>query len=130
MERPIISRLFNRRLARGLPHYLSGSYELKDVINHVQGTNKGNSRLLSGLDEQFHVYSAVWTPEQIDVSVDGERYFTFAKEPGGDAVWPFDKPQYLILNLAIGGSWGGQKGIDDSALPTRFVIDYVRIYRL
>jgi beta-glucanase (GH16 family) len=100
------------------------------AYNHVQGTNKGNSRLISGPDEQFHVYSAVWTPEQIDVSVDGERYFTFAKEPGGDAVWPFDKPQYLILNLAIGGSWGGQKGIDDSALPTRFVIDYVRIYRL
>jgi hypothetical protein len=46
-----------------------------------------------------------------------------------DAVWPFDKPQYLILNLAIGGSWGGQQGVDDSAFPTRFLIDYVRVYR-
>jgi beta-glucanase (GH16 family) len=75
------------------------------------------------------VYSAVWTSGQIDAFVDGQRYFTFAREPGGDAVWPFDKPQYLILNLAIGGSWGGQKGIDDSAFPARFVLDYVRIYR-
>jgi beta-glucanase (GH16 family) len=99
------------------------------AYNHVQGTNKGNSRLISGPDEEFHVYSAVWTPAQIEFLVDDQRYFTFAKEPGGDAVWPYDKPQYLILNLAIGGSWGGQKGIDDAAFPTRFVIDYVRIYR-
>jgi beta-glucanase (GH16 family) len=99
------------------------------AYNHVQGTNKGNTRLISGPDEGFHVYSTVWTPGQIEVFVDGQRYFTFAKEPGGDAVWPFDKPQYLILNLAIGGSWGGQQGIDDSAFPTRFVIDYVRVYR-
>jgi hypothetical protein len=61
--------------------------------------------------------------------VDDQRYFTFARD-GGDAVWPFDKPQYLILNLAIGGSWGGQQGIDDSAFPAQFVIDYVRVYRL
>lgn len=99
------------------------------AYNHVQGTNKGNSLLISQPDEQFHVYGAVWTPNGIDVLVDGQRYFTFAKEPGGDAVWPFDKPQYLILNLAIGGSWGGQQGIDELAFPTRFLIDYVRVYR-
>jgi beta-glucanase (GH16 family) len=100
------------------------------AYNHVQGTNKGNSRLVPGVDEDFHVYSAIWSPAQIDFLVDGQRYFTFAKEPGGDAVWPFDKPQYLILNLAIGGSWGGQQGIDEAAFPTRFLIDYVRIYRV
>ena len=99
------------------------------AYNHVQRTNKGNSLLVARPDEEFHVYEAVWTPTQIDVLVDGQRYFTFAKESGGEAVWPFDKPQYLILNLAIGGSWGGQQGIDDSALPTRFVIDYVKVYR-
>jgi hypothetical protein len=43
--------------------------------------------------------------------------------------WPFDKPQYLILNLAIGGDWGGRKGIDDATFPRRFEIDYVRIYQ-
>ena len=99
------------------------------AYNHVQGTNKGNNLLVSRPDEEFHVYSAAWTPGQIEFFVDGARYFTFAKEPGGDAVWPFDKPQYLILNLAIGGSWGGQQGIDESAFPTQFVIDYVRVYR-
>jgi hypothetical protein len=63
------------------------------------------------------------------VLADGQRYFTFPKEQGGDAVWPFDKPHYLILNLAIGGTWGGQQGIDDSVFPARFAIDYVRVYR-
>ena len=89
------------------------------AYNHVQGTNKGNNRLTPVPDEEFHVYSTVWTAGRIDVLVDGERYFTFDKEPGGEAVWPFDKPHYLILNLAIGGNWGGQKGIDDAAFPAR-----------
>jgi beta-glucanase (GH16 family) len=99
------------------------------AYNHVQGTNKGNNRLVTAPDDEFHVYSAVWTAGQIEVSVDGQKFFTFAKEPGGEAVWPFDKPHYLILNLAVGGSWGGQKGIDDGAFPTRFLVDYVRVFR-
>jgi beta-glucanase (GH16 family) len=97
------------------------------AYNHVQGTNKGNNVMVSAPDGGFHVYSAVWTPEQITMSVDNQPYFTFAKEPGGSAVWPFDQPHYLILNLAIGGNWGGQKGIDDAAFPARFEIDYVRV---
>lgn len=99
------------------------------AYNHVRRTNKGNSIVVPRPDEEFHVYSVVWTPDAIEASVDGQRYFTFAKESGGDAVWPFDKPQYLILNLAIGGNWGGQQGIDDGAFPTRYVIDYVRVFR-
>ena len=97
------------------------------AYNHVQRTNKGNDVLALAPDEGFHVYSAMWTPDRISMSVDGRGYFTFPREAGGDAVWPFDKHQYLILNLAIGGSWGGQKGIDDGAFPARFEIDYVRI---
>jgi beta-glucanase (GH16 family) len=98
------------------------------AYNHVQGTNKGNSIPIGGADEDFHVYEARWTPQQISMAVDGQRYFAFEKESGGTAVWPFDAPQYLILNLAIGGTWGGQQGIDDSAFPARFLIDYVRVY--
>jgi beta-glucanase (GH16 family) len=98
------------------------------AYNHVRRTNKGNSVLVAKPDQAFHVYSVAWTATEIQMFVDGQKYFTFAKEAGGDAVWPFDKPQYLILNLAIGGSWGGQKGIDDAAFPAQYVIDYVRVY--
>ena len=99
------------------------------AYNHVQGTNKGNAVTVPGADDGFHVYEALWTPQQISMSVDGQRYFTFERESGGAAVWPFDEPQYLILNLAIGGTWGGRQGIDESAFPARFLIDYVRVYR-
>ena len=43
--------------------------------------------------------------------------------------WPFDVPFHLILNLAVGGTWGGAKGIDDEAFPQRMLIDYVRYYQ-
>ena len=61
--------------------------------------------------------------------VDKTKYFTFTNEGKGNDAWPYDKPQYLILNLAIGGAWGGQKGIDDSIFPQRMYIDYVRVYQ-
>ena len=99
------------------------------AYNHVQRTNKGSSLVVARADEEFHVYELVWSPTQIEMLVDGQRYFTFAKEPGGESVWPFDKPQYLLLNLAIGGTWGGQQGIDDSAFPARYAVDYVRVYQ-
>jgi beta-glucanase (GH16 family) len=99
------------------------------AYNHVQGTSKGNNVMVSRPDEDFHVYEAVWTESSIEMKVDGRSYFTFTKEAGGDPVWPFDKPQYLILNLAIGGSWGGQQGIDDAAFPARYEIDYVRVHK-
>ena len=100
------------------------------AYNHVRRTQKCNSMLVPRAHEAFHVYSADWTPEGIDFFVDGQRYFTFRKEAGGAEVWPFDSPQYLILNLAIGGNWGGQQGIDDGIFPARYEIDYVRVYRL
>jgi len=43
--------------------------------------------------------------------------------------WPFDKPQYLLLNIAVGGSWGGNQGVDDSIFPATMEIDYVRVYQ-
>ena len=100
-----------------------------EAFNHVKKTNKGNSILVEKPWEEFHVYSVDWRPDTIHFFVDDQKYFTYAKpENATDAEWPFDKPHYLILNLAIGGGWGGQQGIDDSKFPHEFVIDYVRVY--
>jgi beta-glucanase (GH16 family) len=52
-------------------------------------------------------------------NVDGSKYFTFRNEGTGGRAWPFDRPMYLLVNLAIGGSWGGQKGVDDALFPHR-----------
>jgi beta-glucanase (GH16 family) len=99
------------------------------AYNHTQGTHKNATITLAAPWADFHVYALEWYPDRVDAFVDGQKYFTFPNEGTGSRTWPFDKPQFLILNLAIGGTWGGQKGIDDSAFPHRYLIDYVRIYR-
>ena len=100
-----------------------------EAYNHVKKTAKGDSIKIPDAEDAFHVYAVEWNPEQMDFFVDGKRYFTFKNEQTGAAAWPFDQNQYLILNLAIGGSWGGNKGIDDSIFPQRYYIDYVRVYQ-
>ena len=77
----------------------------------------------------WHVYAIEWFTDRIDVYVDTTKYFTYTNDGGGNASWPFDKDQYLLLNLAIGGSWGGQHGVDASIFPARYYVDYVRYYR-
>jgi len=76
----------------------------------------------------FHVYAIEWSADQIKFFYDDRVYHTFAvKDADGPGGNPFRKPMYLILNLALGGDWGG--AIDDSKLPARFLIDYVRVYQ-
>jgi beta-glucanase (GH16 family) len=76
----------------------------------------------------FHIYSIEWNAEFIHFTFDGNRYHSFrikkATTPNGN---PFHKPHYLILNLALGGTWGGN--IDNSIFPIRYLIDYVRVYQ-
>ncbi len=54
---------------------------------------------------------------------------TFKNEGTGPHAWPFDKAFYLKLNIAVGGGWGGQKGIDNTIFPQQMLIDYVRVYQ-
>lgn len=77
----------------------------------------------------FHVYAIEWREDKIEGFVDDAKYFSFANENKGWQTWPFDKPFYLVLNLAIGGDWGGAQGVDDSIFPQRLIIDYVRVYQ-
>jgi beta-glucanase (GH16 family) len=97
--------------------------------NHVRGTQRTARTRLAG-DAGFHVYATEWTADRIETSVDGRVYFSFQREPeGGRAAWPFDAPQHLLLNVAVGGNRGGHRGVDDATLPFRFLVDYVRVYQ-
>ena len=99
------------------------------AYNHAIGTNKGDKITVEAPYDNFYVYSIEWTPEYIEFFVDGKQYFRFENEHKGNAEWPFDKPFYLILNAAYGGSWGGRQGVDDTILPQQYYIDYVRVYQ-
>jgi beta-glucanase (GH16 family) len=77
----------------------------------------------------FHVYAVEWRADRLDFFCDGEKYFTYRKDSRYPDYWRFDRPFYVLLNLAIGGNWGGAQGIDDSIFPLTYLIDYVRYYQ-
>ncbi|MEZ0538786.1 glycoside hydrolase family 16 protein [Fibrella arboris] len=102
-----------------------------EAYNHVRKTEKGKHTSVPTASTEFHVYSIDWTAEQIDFAVDGQVYNSVTKAALGktEAQWPFDQPFYLIMNIAVGGGWGGQKGVDETIWPRRMEVDYVRIYQ-
>lgn len=97
--------------------------------NHMIGTQVGEKMTLPDPENQFHVYALEWYPDRLEVFIDDQLYFTYLNEGEGWRYWPFDKPFHLILNTAVGGTWGGRQGVDDSVFPQEFVIDYVRVYQ-
>jgi beta-glucanase (GH16 family) len=87
-----------------------------------------SSAALSDACTNFHNYQLTWTPEKISIGVDDRIYFNYINPKNGDLqAWPFDKPQYLLLNIAIGGDLGGK--VDDNIFPVEFQIEHVRIYK-
>lgn len=82
--------------------------------------------------QNFHVWVMDWTPEFIRIYLDGEllNEIDLSKTINGkigDYANPFHAPQYILLNLAIGGINGG-KPVHD-AFPMRYEVDYVRVYK-
>jgi beta-glucanase (GH16 family) len=76
----------------------------------------------------FHIYAIEWFPDRVDFFFDDTKYHTFPIDNAGIGEDnPFRKPHYLLINLALGGSWGGE--IDESILPQKYLIDYVRVYQ-
>lgn len=98
-------------------------------FNHTRGNGRGARTSVPDAEKAFHIYALEWTPQRMDFFVDERKYFTLENDGTGVDSWPFNAPQYLILNLAIGGSWGGEKGVDDSIFPQYLTVDYVRVYQ-
>jgi licheninase len=99
------------------------------AFNHAKGTQRGAQKTIPTSCTAFHSYQLDWRPDTITIGVDGTAYMRVANDqPGGAQAWPFTRPYELILNLAVGGDWGGQKGIDDTAFPQRMEVDYVRYW--
>ncbi|HAH57368.1 MAG: glycoside hydrolase family 16 protein [Lentimicrobiaceae bacterium] len=112
------------------PGVVHGTVHTK-AYNHKIGTQVGDTILIPGFDKQFHVYAIAWDAEKIDFFVNDQKYFTFKNDHKGDfASWPFDQAFHLILNIAIGGDWGGVKGIDPNLEQAIMVVDYVRVYEI
>jgi len=75
----------------------------------------------------FHDYQLTWTRDEIQIGVDGVNYYRAPRFAGGYSAWPFDFPQYLLLNIAIGGTLGGT--VDNTIFPVTLEVDYVRVFQ-
>jgi beta-glucanase (GH16 family) len=110
------------------PYVILGTVHTQ-AYNHTIGTQKGASTTERTCYSDFHVYALEWDATEIRIYLDELLYFTFKNEGTGFGVWPFDKRFHLLLNVAVGGNWGGQQGVDDSVFPRQMIVDYVRVYQ-
>ncbi|MBK7379876.1 MAG: glycoside hydrolase family 16 protein [Ignavibacteriales bacterium] len=110
------------------PNVIHGSIHTL-AYNHTIGTQKTALLTIPTAITSFHKYAIEWFEDHIDFFIDDTMYFTFTNENKGWQYWPFDKRFHLILNLAVGGNWGGAEGIDVAAFPAQMEVDYVRVYK-
>lgn len=84
-----------------------------------------------GVMEEFHDYLMEWTPDYVEYYVDGKSMCRFNRsddpEDQTETAWPFDQPFYLILNIAVGGSMGGE--VVEAELPFIMEIEHVWVYQ-
>lgn len=116
-------------------------YEINDTtgsgMNHAtchtrayyfkQGNQIGSEIEIDSMNTMFHTYAVEWSPTKIEGFVDGVQYYVYDKN-ANELEWPFNTHQNIILNLAIGGGWGGSRGVDSSYTSHQYILDYVRVY--
>ena len=107
------------------PNHIFTSLHTSDSYGSTINTKKD---IIEGIEEGFHTYAIDWTKDSIQFLIDDQLFYTFAPEDKNEKVWPFDQPFYILVNLAIGGNFGGPD-VDDSIFPQEFVIDYIRVYQ-
>ena len=101
-----------------------------EEYNHMYNTQRSGSKYIENVTSTFHVYSLEWSPFYLRYLIDDEPFFFVYNDSKGDnSKWPFDDPHYIILNLAIGGDWGGVQGISTSEFPMQMMVDYVRVFK-
>jgi beta-glucanase (GH16 family) len=111
------------------PDKVYANVHTKDY-NHAIGKGRGGSLTVTKPFADFHVYAVEWYNDRMDFYFDDIKYYTCPRKGEGIGEWPFEAPQYLLINLAIGGAWGGTMGINDAIFPVEYQIDYVRVYKL
>ena len=110
------------------PDSLLGSIHT-GAYNGMRGTQKTKGVNRKDLSSSFHIYAVEWTAESICFFIDNEKYHVFNNSHSGSQAWPFDKEFHLLMNIAVGGNWGGKFGVDDKIFPQKMEIDYVRVYQ-
>jgi len=115
------------------PNTIHSSVHNASYSENLNGTNQTSSKVISDVEENYHIFGLVWSAEDIITFIDQESniVLNYSRTQGsGYELWPYDKRFFIILNLAIGGTWGGVNGIDNSSFPQKMYIDYVKVSEL
>ncbi len=100
------------------------------AFNFKNNTQRTSMIQVSDPATNWHTYILEWLPHEIRIFVDGNQYFMAPRNGQDWQGWPFDKPFGFRLNVAVGGNWGGQKGVDDTIFPRQMEVDYVRVSKM
>lgn len=106
------------------PNIVHGSIHNPSSHGNTVNTKKIK---IDDLTAGFHVYEMIWETDKIQFVMDGNPFYTYAPAQKNMSTWPFDKDQYLLINLAMGGGFGGK--IDPSFESATLEIDYIRVYQ-
>lgn len=99
------------------------------AFNGMINTQKTEGVNIKDLSTAFHLYTAEWNADSISFFIDNKLYHVFKNNYSGSEAWPFDKEFHLLVNIAVGGNWGGKFGVDDKIFPQKMEIDYIRVYQ-
>lgn len=124
-------------------HPMCGEIDIMELVGDEPGrvwsSVHGPGYTLSGLTakydlpagqtyhDAFHTFALDWSPSELVFSVDGNVYHRVPRSAIGDNPWVFDQPFFVILNLTVGGSWGGEPAAT-TVFPAQMVIDHVAVY--
>lgn len=106
------------------PHMAFTSLHTQDSHGNTINTKKTE---IKDIEQGFHTYAIDWTEDFIEFFVDGNSVYKFVPKNKTQEVWPYNQPFYFLVNVAVGGNFGGPE-VDDSIFPQEFVIDYIKVY--
>lgn len=107
------------------PHKVFTSLHTQD--SHGNTINNKITQI-DNIEEGFHLYAIEWTKDKIEFLVDNQSVYTFSPDKKDENTWPFNQPFYFLINVAVGGNFGGHD-VDNSIFPQEYTIDYIRVYQ-
>ncbi|GAC1395488.1 MAG: hypothetical protein NVSMB63_15720 [Sediminibacterium sp.] len=109
------------------PKRVVGSVHWK-LTDGSAGTINNKFDAQQDFSQQFHVFSLVWKQDNVQILVDDQAYMTVSNANITNGSWPFNKPSFLICNVAVGGDWPGPPDTG-TVFPQRMYIDYIRVFQ-
>lgn len=107
------------------PNKVFTSLHTQDSYGNTINTKKTE---IKEIEEGFHLYAIDWTKDKMEFFVDNQSVYIFSPDIKNENTWPYNQPFYFIINVAVGGNFGGPE-VDEKIFPQEFLIDYIKVYQ-